>query len=138
MTRYKVMASTATAWGVLLCIAPTGAQLYGPVDADLPLGRASIDQPLAPADEAQFVARAWTIAAWVEPDMLPPDIAFGTGTNWPFNAVIVGVLPTRVAWSAGAPFAIVAAATAPQCNLALRLVPETNSVAFDGRHEGIA
>ncbi len=77
--RHKVAALTTTAWVMLLCITPACAQSYGPVNADLPLGGASIDQPLSRPGEAPFAASAWTIAAWVEPNMLPRGVALAAG-----------------------------------------------------------
>uniref|UniRef100_UPI0035CA477F sugar porter family MFS transporter n=1 Tax=uncultured Sphingomonas sp. TaxID=158754 RepID=UPI0035CA477F len=58
----------------------------------------------------------------------------GASTHWLMNALIAGIFPVLVAWSAGAPFVIFAVAMAVQCVVVLLFFPETKGVALDDMH----
>uniref|UniRef100_UPI001576F88F MFS transporter n=1 Tax=Sphingomonas bacterium TaxID=1895847 RepID=UPI001576F88F len=64
--------------------------------------------------------------------------ALGASTHWLLNAAIAAVFPTLVAWSAGAPFAVFAAAMAVQFVVVLLVFPETKGVALDAMRTRMA
>lgn len=55
----------------------------------------------------------------------------GASTHWLMNAVVAGIFPMAVAWSASAPFVFFAAMMALQLVVVLRFFPETKGVRLE-------
>nr|WP_277923417.1 sugar porter family MFS transporter [Sphingomonas sp. CARO-RG-8B-R24-01] len=123
----------AGAAGMTLCLSIAALVLFGRIGGSV----------LLPAlvGFIAFFATSQGAVIWVYlSEIFPQDVrargsALGASTHWLFNAVIAGVFPMLVAWSAGAPFVIFATAMAAQCVVVLLIFPETKGIALDAIRE---
>lgn len=115
--------------GMTVCLSAAALVLYGIIG----------DWALLPAlvGFIAFFATSQGAVIWVYlSEIFPAPVrargsGLGASTHWLMNALIAGVFPTLLAWSAGAPFVIFAAAMAVQCVVVLLFFPETMGVPLD-------
>lgn len=115
--------------GMTLCLGVAAAVQFGAAPSSL----------LLPAlvGFIAFFATSQGAVIWVYlSEIFPTPVrargsGLGASVHWLLNAVIAALFPPLAAWSAGAPFAIFAAAMAVQLVVVLAFFPETKRTALD-------